>query len=82
VWGIHTKEILIKKNDLFLRGMTRICVNCKSAIDDKYVSEENIEFWICPNCKKKSYKYETTGWVGVGKSIKRSLIRKESRDLR
>lgn len=60
----------------------RKCLRCNSIIFENDIKEENAEFWICPKCNKKTYKYTSWGYLAAGEHSKKFMIRKESRDLR
>jgi len=58
------------------------CLRCKSSISKKDIKKENFQFWLCPKCKKKNYKYKSWGYTAVGGHSKKYMVRKESRDLK
>ena len=64
----------------------RKCLKCHTSISEQEIKEENIEYWICPKCEKKNYKYSTKSWLGTGRFEGERIIkkdfRKETRDLR
>jgi hypothetical protein len=59
----------------------RMCLRCNSVILDSDICEDNVEFWVCPKCEKKNYKYKSWGYIAVGGSSKKYMVRKKSRDL-